>query len=87
MKVETSISIARSPDEVFAYVADVRNDPTWHTDVLEVRSATDAVGVETVFGVKVKPSMAFPKGRRPSRASSPGSWSSSAAGWGRRTPR
>jgi uncharacterized protein YndB with AHSA1/START domain len=57
MKVERQISIARPPAEVFTYIADVRNDPTWHTDVLEVRSSTDAVGMGTVFEVKVKPSM------------------------------
>jgi carbon monoxide dehydrogenase subunit G len=57
MKVEREISIARPPGEVFSYVADIRNDPSWHTDVLEVDSSTDAVGVGTVFEVKLKPSM------------------------------
>jgi hypothetical protein len=56
-KVERKISIARPSAEVFSYVADVRNDPLWHTDVLDVRSSTDAVGMGTVFDVKVKPSM------------------------------
>jgi hypothetical protein len=41
---------------------DIRNDPTWHTDVLEVRSSTDDVGVGTVFTVKVKPSMGVSEG-------------------------
>ena len=57
MKVERNISIARPPAEVFSYIADVRNDPSWHTDVLEVRSSTEVVGPGTVFDVKVKPSM------------------------------
>ena len=57
MQVERSVSIARPPDQVFAFVSDVRNDPTWHTDVLEVRSSTEDVRVGTVFEVKVKPSM------------------------------
>src|SRR5256885_2343613 len=57
MKVERTISIARSPADVFRHVADVRNDPSWHTDVLEVKSSTDEVGVGTVFDIKVKPSM------------------------------
>ncbi len=46
----------------FGYIADVRNDPSWHTDVLEVRSSTDVVGIGTVFNVKVKPSMGVSEG-------------------------
>jgi uncharacterized protein YndB with AHSA1/START domain len=62
MRVERTIMIARPPADVFRYVADVRNDPTWHTDVLEVRSSSDIVGVGTVFDVKVKPSMGASEG-------------------------
>jgi len=62
MKVERNISIAREPAEVFRYIADVRNDPSWHTDVLEVSSSTDVVGMGTVFNVKVKPSMGVSEG-------------------------
>lgn len=62
MKFERRISIARPPAEVFSYIADVRNDPSWHTDVLEVRSSTDVVGMGTVFKVKVKPSMGVSEG-------------------------
>ena len=57
MKVERSISIARPPAEILSYMADIRNDPSWHTDVLDVESSTDAVEVGTVFTVKLKPSM------------------------------
>jgi uncharacterized protein YndB with AHSA1/START domain len=57
MKVERSVSIGRPPAEVAAFVSDVRNDPKWHTDVLEVGSSTEDVRVGTVFDVKVKPSM------------------------------
>jgi carbon monoxide dehydrogenase subunit G len=57
MKVEGKVSIARPPADVFDYIADVRNDPSWHTDVLEVGSSTDEIGKGTVFNVKVKPSM------------------------------
>jgi carbon monoxide dehydrogenase subunit G len=57
MKVERSISIERPPGDVFDFVADVRNDPTWHTDVLDVRTSTEQVAPGTVFTVKVKPSM------------------------------
>src|SRR2546422_8877392 len=62
MKVEREVSIARPPADVFAYIADVRNDPSWHTDVLEARSSTDVVGLGTVFDVKVKPSMGVSEG-------------------------
>jgi carbon monoxide dehydrogenase subunit G len=62
MKVQRTISIARPPAEVFDYIADVRNDPAWHTDVLEVRSSSDVVGMGTVFTVKVKPSMGVSEG-------------------------
>jgi len=62
MKVERKISIARPPAEVFSYIADIRNDPSWHTDVLEVRSSTEVVGMGTVFNVKVKPSMGVSEG-------------------------
>jgi uncharacterized protein YndB with AHSA1/START domain len=62
MRVERNISIARPPAEVFSYIADVRNDPSWHTDVLEVHSSTDVVGPGTVFDVKVKPSMGVSEG-------------------------
>jgi len=62
LKIEVSSIIARQPAKVFAFVADVRNDPTWHTDVLEVRSSSDVVGMGTVFDVKVKPSMGVSEG-------------------------
>jgi uncharacterized protein YndB with AHSA1/START domain len=62
MQVERKISIARPPAEVFSHIADVRNDPSWHTDVWEVRSSTDVVGMGTVFNVKVKPSMGVSEG-------------------------
>jgi uncharacterized protein YndB with AHSA1/START domain len=62
MKVERTISIARPPADVFDYIADVRNDPTWHTDVLDVTSSTDSVEMGTVFKVRVKPSMGVSEG-------------------------
>ena len=53
---ESSTYIARPAEEVFAYVADVRNDQHWHKDV---KSATVSKGggqlaVGTVFDVKAK---------------------------------
>jgi uncharacterized protein YndB with AHSA1/START domain len=62
MRVERTITIARQPADVFRFVADVRNDPTWHTDVHEVRSSSDVVALGTVFHVKVKPSMGVSEG-------------------------
>jgi uncharacterized protein YndB with AHSA1/START domain len=62
MRVERSVSIERPPGDVFAYVSDIRNDPSWHTDVLEVSSSTDTVGNGTVFNVRVKPSMGVSEG-------------------------
>jgi carbon monoxide dehydrogenase subunit G len=62
MRAESTISIARPPEDVFSHIADVRNDPTWHTDVLEVRSSTDVIQMGTVFDVKVKPSMGVSEG-------------------------
>jgi uncharacterized protein YndB with AHSA1/START domain len=53
---ESSMFIARPAEELFAYVADVRNDPTWHSDV---KSATiiqgnGSIGKGTVFDVKAR---------------------------------
>jgi len=62
MKVERQITIARPPADVFAYISDVRNDPTWHTDVIEVRSSTESVEAGTTFDVRVKPSMGVSEG-------------------------
>jgi len=72
MRVERSISIARPPGEVFAFISDIRNDPKWHTDVLDVKSSTDMVGMGTVFDVKVKPSMGVSEGTMTVRKLEPG---------------
>ena len=37
ISTESTESLARPAMEVFAFIADVRNDPRWHTDVLEAR--------------------------------------------------
>ncbi len=53
-----SIMIDRPVEEVFAYVADVTNDPAWHTDILEARKTTEGpVGSGTVWHTRFKPSM------------------------------
>jgi len=40
-----SVEVKRSPAEVFAYVADLRNEPQWHVDVVLVPPDTDPVPV------------------------------------------
>lgn len=53
---QSSTFIARSPRDVFEYVADVRNDPNWHTDVNEARIIRENGSVEegTVFEVRAR---------------------------------
>jgi uncharacterized protein YndB with AHSA1/START domain len=45
VRSDESVTIARRPEEVFAYVADLRNEPAWHVDVASVPADTDAVPV------------------------------------------
>ena len=53
-----SIVIDRPVEDVFAYVADVTNDPSWHTDILEARKTTDGpVGMGAVWHTRFKPAM------------------------------
>ena len=40
MAVERSIEIARPPEEVFAFLADARNDPRWCASVIACDSAS-----------------------------------------------
>lgn len=40
--IESSDTIQRPVEQVWAFVADPRNEPRWHTDILEIRSATDS---------------------------------------------
>ena len=53
---ESSTFIARPAEEVFAYVADVRNDPNWHLDVKSatVTKGNGQLGKGTVFDVKAR---------------------------------
>ena len=63
MTAETSQVIARSPQDVFAFVADVRNDPKWHTDVTEAAlTQGDGTSVGSVYTIKVKPQMGMTGG-------------------------
>ena len=46
MRVSSTVTIHRPIDEVFAYVADYRNDPAWRPEVKEMRYLSDGpVGV------------------------------------------
>src|SRR5213083_359266 len=58
-----STSIARPAAEVFDFIADVRNDPRWHTDVLEAKliAGTD-VGEGSTFEIRTKPVMGISGG-------------------------
>jgi uncharacterized protein YndB with AHSA1/START domain len=61
--IESTTSIARSAADVFAFVSDVRNDPRWHTDVLEARLTEGASVVEgSTFAVRFKPFMGQSEG-------------------------
>jgi uncharacterized protein YndB with AHSA1/START domain len=63
ISTESTESIARSAAEVFDFIADVRNDPRWHTDVLETRliAGTD-VGEGSTFEIRTKPVMGISGG-------------------------
>jgi len=58
-----SIDIACSPERLFAYVADLRNEPTWHTDLASVPESTPAVpAVGSSHPVTFKPFMGKTEG-------------------------
>src|SRR5215813_7218244 len=58
MTTEGSESIARVDTDVFAFIADVRNDPRWHTDVLKAR-LVEGVNVDgaSTFAIETRPVM------------------------------
>ena len=63
MDIASTTSIARPAAEVFAFVADVRNDPKWHTDILEATLTDDRpVGAGSTFAIKFKPFMGQSEG-------------------------
>jgi carbon monoxide dehydrogenase subunit G len=58
IRTEGSQSIARPAVQVFAFIADVRNDPRWHTDVLEAKLiGGTTVDKGSTFEIKTKPVM------------------------------
>jgi uncharacterized protein YndB with AHSA1/START domain len=61
--IESTESIARSPADVFTFVADVRNDPQWHTDILEAQLTSGRlVANGTTFTTRSKPFMGLSEG-------------------------
>jgi len=45
IKASATVDVARPAGEVFQYVADLRNEPSWHVDIASVPSGTDPVPV------------------------------------------
>jgi uncharacterized protein YndB with AHSA1/START domain len=60
---ESSTSIARPAPEVFEFVSDLRNDPRWHTDILEaLPTGQGPIGQGTTFAIRFKPFMGKSEG-------------------------
>jgi len=58
VKSAESVVIARTAEEVFRYVADLRNEPNWHVDIASVPPETDPVPmVDKTYALKFKPFM------------------------------
>jgi uncharacterized protein YndB with AHSA1/START domain len=58
IKSAESVVIARTPEEVFQYVADLRNEPNWHVDIASVPEQTDPVPiVGKTYPLNFKPFM------------------------------
>ena len=58
VKSAESVVVARTTDEVFRYVADLRNEPEWHVDIASVPPGTDPVPlVGKTYALKFKPFM------------------------------
>jgi uncharacterized protein YndB with AHSA1/START domain len=56
VKSAESVVVARPTDEVFRYVADLRNEPAWHVDVASVPPETDPIPViGKSYALKFKP--------------------------------
>ncbi len=73
VKSAESVVVARTPDEVFRYVADLRNEPNWHVDVASVPPATDRVPVVgKTYALKFKPFMGKTDGTFTAIAVEPG---------------
>jgi uncharacterized protein YndB with AHSA1/START domain len=54
--VTVSTTVNRPAGEVFAFVAEMENEPQWHTDILEAERLTDGeVGQGTSYKVQFRP--------------------------------
>ena len=54
--ITVSTTINRPVGEVFAFVAEMENEPQWHTDILEAERLTDGeVGKGTNYRVQFRP--------------------------------
>ena len=63
MTTEATESVARPAAQVFAFIADVRNDPRWHTDVLRASLAQgEVVRAGSVFEIQTRPVMGISGG-------------------------
>jgi uncharacterized protein YndB with AHSA1/START domain len=63
ISTEATESVRRPAAETFAFIADVRNDPRWHTDVLESKLIEGtSVGKGSTFEIKTKPVMGISGG-------------------------
>ncbi len=61
--IEVEAKIERPVEEVFAFVADVANDPAWNTDMLEARRIQDdPVARGTTYEFRNKPFMGVSAG-------------------------
>jgi hypothetical protein len=47
IRIESSVTIDRPISEVYAFVSDCRNEPKWHTDVIEATGETAVGAVQT----------------------------------------
>jgi uncharacterized protein YndB with AHSA1/START domain len=63
ISIESSEWIGRAAEEVFAFVSDVRNDPKWHTDILEAEyDASGPLTIGATFRIRFKPFMGLTEG-------------------------
>jgi uncharacterized protein YndB with AHSA1/START domain len=47
---DSTVTVKRTPDEVFAYVTEPTNEPKWHKDVVDVkRTSTGPIGAGSTF--------------------------------------
>jgi uncharacterized protein YndB with AHSA1/START domain len=63
VKSAESVVVDRTPDEVYRYVADLRNEPNWHVDVASVPPETDPLPVVgKTYPLNFKPFMGKTEG-------------------------